>query len=414
MANPFLQGQIVSEQPRKVVLGAHLNTFMSVVSDLGYSPSTIQTQLKLLIGLLRWIEKNHVVACNIDEGITDRFLIESDRKGAVRRGDNKTLHRFLDHLRLEAAIPHLKPTFNDSPLTHLKGRYENFLLTERGLSTVTGSRYWPYIRRFIFERFGNKSMWFCELCPQDIDRFLLSHAREQTPKTAQLMVSAMRSFLRFLFRFGETKCDLSTAVPTVAAWRLSEVPKHIEPEKVESLLESCNRATSVGRRNYAILLLIARLGLRAGEIVALKLGDINWRAAELTVQGKGKISDRLPLPQSVGEALAVYLKNDRPKCSTRRIFVRARAPYRGLKGSSTVSTIVRRAVEKSGINTPSKGAHLLRHSLATNMLRNGASMTEIGELLRHRSPNSTEIYAKVDIEGLRSIVRIWPEKGGVI
>jgi integrase/recombinase XerD len=132
------------------------------------------------------------------------------------------------------------------------------------------------------------------------------------------------------------------------------------------------------------------------------------------VQGKGQICDRLPLPQSVGEALAVYLKNDRPKCSTRRVFVRARAPYRGLKGSSTVSTIVRRAVEKSGINTPSKGAHLLRHSLATNMLRNGASMTEIGELLRHRSPNSTEIYAKVDIEGLRSIVRIWPEKGGVI
>jgi len=414
MAHPFLKSQIVSEQPRKGVLGAHLNTFMSVVSDLGYSPTTIKTQLTLLKGFIRWAEENHIVASNIDEGITDRFLIESDRKGAVRRGDNKTLHRFLDHLRLEAAIPHLKPTFNDSPLTHLKGRYENFLLTERGLSTVTGSRYWPYIRRFIFERSGNKSMGFCELCPQDIDRFLLSHAREQTPKTAQLMVSAMRSFLRFLFRFGETKCDLSTAVPTVAAWRLSEVPKHIEPEKVESLLESCNRATSIGRRNYAILLLIARLGLRAGEIVALKLGDINWRTAELTVQGKGQICDRLPLPQSVGEALAVYLKNDRPKCSTRRVFVRARAPYRGLKGSSTVSTIVRRAVEKSGINTPSKGAHLLRHSLATNMLRNGASMTEIGELLRHRSPNSTEIYAKVDIEGLRSIVRIWPEKGGVI
>jgi site-specific recombinase XerD len=414
MAYPFTKGHIVSEQPRKSVLGAHLNTFMSVVSDLGYSPATIKTQLTLLKGFIRWAEENHIVASNIYEGITDRFLIESDRKGAVRRGDNRALHRFLDHLRLEAAIPHLKPTFDDSPLTHLKSRYEDYLLTERGLSTVTGSRYWPYIRRFIFERFGNKSMGFCELCPQDIDRFLLRHAREQTPKTAQLMVSAMRSFLRFLFRYGETKCDLSAAVPTVAAWRLSEVPKYIKPEEVESLLESCDQTTSVGRRNYAILLLIARLGLRAGEIVALKLGDINWRAAELTVRGKGQFCDRLPLPQSLGEALAVYLKNDRPKCSTRRVFVRARAPYRGLKGSSTVSTIVRRAVEKSGINTPSKGAHLLRHSLATNMLRKGASMTEIGELLRHRSPNSTEIYAKVDIEGLRSIVRIWPEKGGVI
>jgi len=414
MAYPFTKGHIVSGQPRKGVLGAHFNTFMLVVSDLGYSPATIKTQLALLKGFIRWAEENHVVVSNIDEGITDRFLIESARKGAVRRGDNKTLHSFLDHLRIEGAIPHPKPTFNDSPLTHLKGRYENFLLTERGLSTETGSRYWPYIRRFLFGRFGNKSMWFCELRPQDIDRFLLRHAREQTPKTAQLMVSAMRSFLRFLFRYGETKCDLSTAVPTVAAWRLSEVPKYIKPEEVESLLKSCDRTTSVGRRNYSILLLIARLGLRAGEIVALELGDINWRASELTIRGKGQFCDRLPLPQCVGEALAVYLKNDRPKCSTRRVFVRTRAPYRGLKNSSTVSTIVRRTLEKSGLNTPSKGAHLLRHSLATNMLRKGASMTEIGELLRHRSPNSTEIYAKVDIEGLRSIVRIWPEKGGAI
>jgi site-specific recombinase XerD len=414
MANPVLHGHIVSEQPKKGILDAHLNTFMSVVSDLGYSPATIKTQLTLLKGFIRWAEENHIVASNIDEGITDRFLIESDRKGAVRRGDNRTLHRFLDHLRLEGAIPHLRPIFNDSPLTHLKNRYGDYLQKERGLSEITGSRYWPYIRRFIFERFGNKSMWFCELCPQDIDRFLLSHASEHTPKTVQLMVSAMRSFLRFLFRYGETKCDLSTAVPTVAAWRLSEIPKYIKPEEVESLLESCDRTTSVGRRNHAILLLIARLGLRAGEIVALELGDINWRSAELTVRGKGQFYDRLPLPQSVGEALAVYLKNERPKCSTRRVFVRARAPYRGFKGPSTVSTIVRRTVAKSGLNTPSKGAHFLRHSLATNMLRKGASMTEIGELLRHRSPNSTEIYAKVDIEGLHSIVRIWPEKGGVI
>jgi len=414
MAYPFIKGHIVSEQPRKVVLGAHVNTFMSVVSDLGYSPSTIQTQFELLKSLMRWVEENHVVASNIDEGITDRFLIESGRKGAVRRGDNRTLHRFLDHLRIVGAIPHPKPKFNDPPLTHLKSRYEDYLLKERGLSTVTGSRYWPYIQRFLFERFGDNPMRLNELCPQDIDRFLLSHAHERTPKAAQLMVSAMRSFLRFLFRYGKTKRDLSTAVPTVAVWRLSEVPKYIKPEEVESILESCDRTTSVGRRNYAILLLIARLGLRAGEIVSLELGDINWRASELTIRGKGQFCDRLPLPQSVGEALAIYLKNDRPTCSTRRVFVRMRAPHRGFKDSSTVSTIVRRTVQKSGLNTPSKGAHLLRHSLATGMLRQGASMVEIGELLRHRSPNSTEIYAKVDIEGLRSIVRIWPEKGGAM
>jgi len=414
MANRFAKDYIVFDRYRKSVLGTHVNSFMSAGVDLGYSPSTMRTQQQLLKNFIRWVQENDIVISNIDESITDRFLLESGRKGAVRRGDNKTLHRFLDHLRQEGIIPHPKPSFNDSPLAHLKSQYDDYLLKERGLSMESGSRYWPYIQRFLCERYGNSSMRLYDLCPQDIDRFLLSHAHERTPKAAQLMVSAMRSFLRFLFRYGETKRDLSTAVPTVPAWRLSEVPKYIKPEQVEYLLESCDRTKSVGRRNYSILLLIAHLGLRAGEIVALELGDIDWRASELTIRGKGQFCDRLPLPQSVGEALAAYLKNDRPKCSTRRVFVRMRAPYRGFKDSTTVSTIVRRTVEKSGLNTPSKGAHLLRHSLATGMLRKGASMTEIGELLRHQSPNSTEIYAKVDIEGLRSIVRIWPEKGGVI
>jgi len=414
MAHPFIKDHLVSVKPKKDALHAHLITFLSLVSDLGYSPSTILTQLNLLKIFLKWIEENHVDAFNIDEGIAERFLIESGRKGAIRRGDNRTLHRFLDHLRRKGVIPYLKPKISKSPLTHLKSRYEDYLLKERGLSTTTGTRYWPHIQRFLHERFGNTPMRFCALCSQDIDRFLLRHARERTPKAAQLMVTAMRSFLRFLFRYGETKNDLSSAVPTVAAWRLSDVPKYIKLEEVETLLDSCDRTTTVGRRNYSMLLLIARLGLRAGEIVGLELDDINWRASELTVRGKGEFCDCLPLPQSVGEALAVYLKNDRPKCSTRKVFVRTRAPYRGFKDSSTVSTIVRRTVEKSGINAPSKGAHLLRHSLATGMLRNGASMAEIGELLRHRSPNTTEIYAKVDIQGLRSIVRIWPEKGGAM
>ena len=274
MAQSSIKSHIVSGQPKKIALDAHINTYISVVSDLGYSPSTLKTQFNLLKSLMRWIKENHVDTSSIDEDIINRFLIESGRKGAVRRGDTKTLHRFLDHLRREGVIPHLKPIFNDSPLTQLKNRYQNFLLKERGLSPVTWSRYWPYIQKFLLERFGNKPMQFGELCPQDIDRFVLRHAHKRTPKVAQLMVSAMRSFFRFLFRHGETKLDFSTAVPTVAAWRLSEIPKYIKAEEVESLLESCDRTTTVGRRNYAILLLIARLGLRAGEIVALELDDM--------------------------------------------------------------------------------------------------------------------------------------------
>ncbi len=313
MANRFAKDYIVSERCRESVLGTHVDTFMSVVADLGYSPWTMRIQQQLLKNLIKWVRENDIVISNIDESITDRFLLESGRKGAVRRGDNKTLHRFLDHLRREGAIAHPKPKFNNSPLAYLKSQYDDYLLKERGLSAVTGSRYWAYIHRFLCERYGNRPMRLYDLCPQDIDGFLFNHANERTPKAAQLMVSAMRLFLRFLFRYGKTKCDLSTAVPTVPSWRLTEIPKYIKPEEVKFLLESCDLTTSVGRRNYSILLLIAHLGLRAGEIVTLELGDINWRASELTIWGKGRFCDRLPLPQRVSsQAFAVVLSAETP------------------------------------------------------------------------------------------------------
>ena len=413
MLERFFKDGAAAERLRESVLGPQLDTFVAVVSALGYSPSTIQTQLWLLANLVRWIQENEVVISSIDENITDRFLTESGRKGALQRGDRHTLRRFLDHLRTEGILPSPAPTIDDSHLTSLKRRYEDYLQKERGLSARTASRYWPILQRFLLERFGDGPIRLWELEPQDIASFLLRHAHDRTPKVAQLMVTALRSFFRFLFRYEETKRDLSVVVPTVPSWRLAEVPKHLKPDELEAVLEACDRTTSVGRRDYAVLLVLARLGLRGGEVVALELDDIDWRSGELMVRGKGLFHDRLPLPQDVGEALASYLLNDRPTCSTRRLFLRMRAPCRGFKDSTAVSTIVRRAVERSGVNPPSKGAHLLRHSLATGMLRKGASMTEIGELLRHRSSSSTEIYAKVDIEGLRSIARPWPERGGV-
>ncbi len=414
MIECYFKNQEIVNRLRESVLGRQLDTFASVVSGSGYSHATIRTQIHLLAGLIRWIQKNEIVIADIDDRITNLFLKESARKGALRRGDKNTLRCFLDHLRVEGLIDYSAPTFNDSPLASLKNRYENYLRKERGLSTVTASRYWPYLQRFLIEQFGDGPIRLRELSQQAIENFFLRHAHDRTPKVAQLMVAAMRSFFRFLFRYGETERDLSAAVPTVPTWRLTEVPKYLKPDQLQSLLEISDRTTPVGRRDYSIILLIARLGLRAGEVVALELDDINWRTAELTIRGKGLYRDCLPLPQEVGNALAIYLQNDRPTCPTRRVFIRMKAPCRGFKDSTTVSTIVSRAVQRCGLNTPNKGAHLLRYTLATEMLRQGASMTEIGELLRHRSPNSTEIYAKVDIEGLRSIARPWPERGGVI
>ena len=190
------------------------------------------------------------------------------------------------------------------------------------------------------------------------------------------------------------------------------MPKYLTPDEVSRVLSSCDRQTATGRRDYAILLLLARLGLRAGEIVALQLDDIDWRAGEILVRGKGLLHDRMPLPVDVGEALASYLCTDRPRCQTRRVFVCMKAPRSGFAGPSTLTTIVRRALHRAGLQPAFKGAHLLRHTLATTMLRSGASMGEIGEVLRHRTPSTTEIYAKLDFEGLRSLAHPWPAVGG--
>jgi site-specific recombinase XerD len=347
---------------------------------------------------------------DLEEKVVNQFLLKRRRRGRSRSCDRQAVHHFLEHLREKGVIPLPAPTIDESPLTTLRKRYEDYLTKERGLSPTTAAKYWGIARHFIVERFRKGAISLGRLTLDDISGFLLRHARSGTPGSARLMVTALRSFFRFLFRHGDTKSDLAAAVPTVAAWRLAEVPRYLEPEEVEQVLHACDRSISVGRRDYALLLLLARLGLRAGEVLALELDDIDWRTGVLSVRGKGRYHDRLPLPPDVGEALAAYLRQDRPRCATRRVFIRSKAPHRGFAHPSSISTIVCRALKRAGLQPDLKGAHILRHSLATGMLRRGASMAEIGEILRHRLPNTTEIYAKVDTNGLRSLALPWPMK----
>ena len=222
------------------------------------------------------------------------------------------------------------------------------------------------------------------------------------------MTTALRGFFRFLRFRGEINSDLAAAVPTVADWRLSGLPKYLEPEKVERLLQNCDQSTAIGQRDYAILLILARLGLRAGEIVAMTLDDIDWEAGVITIRGKGSRRDQLPIPQDVGEAFVAYLRYGRPQCATRRVFIRARAPRIGFSGSAAIDDIVRRALARAELNPIHKGAHLLRHSLATKMLHRGVRLAEISEILRHSSPTTTEIYAKVDLAALNKLAQPWP------
>jgi site-specific recombinase XerD len=317
----------------------------------------------------------------------------------------------LRHLRGLGIVASPPEAIDDTPLNRLERDYRQFLASERGLTPATLANYLPTVRCFLTEHFSNGALRLDELSPQDLNRFILSHAQKISRGRAKLMVTALRSFLRFLCQRGEITADLASAVPTVANWRLSELPKSLAPEQVERLLASCDQSTTPGQRDYTILLLLARLGLRAGEVVAMTLDDVDWEAGVLSVRGKGNRRDRLPLPQDVGKALVHYLRHGRPRCSTRRVFVRMRAPRCGFAGSAAICDVVRRALARAGLDPAFKGAHLLRHSLATRMLRSGASLQEIGEVLRHCHPDTTQIYAKVDLNALRALAPPWP--GGV-
>jgi site-specific recombinase XerD len=405
---------IANRDPRECgVVDAYIDTFAAHLAVCGYAPGTIQSQRKLLGLFNDWLIRRRCVIHQLNDELVAAFLERCTRRGRIHRGDAHTLRQFLIHLRTRGALARPTPVVDDSPLGQLQREYERYLTAERGLASVTVSGYVDVFRRFLTERFGNSALDLSTLTASTITPFVLRHAGTMSPRYAQGMVTALRSMCRFLQQRGAIDRDLAAAMPSVTDWRLVTIPKYLTPEEVERVLQTCNRQTRVGRRDYAILLLLARLGLRAGEIIALELDDIRWRAGEILVRSSKRLpQDRLPLLADVGDALATYLHGDRPAHSTRRVFLCTRAPRRGFANPSTVSTIVRRALARAGLSPALKGAHLFRHSLATRMLRHGASLPEIGVVLRHRTVQTTEIYAKVDLAGLRALAQPWPEVGG--
>lgn len=404
--------RLAAERLRGNPLVPHLSAFAASLREDGYAAVTMQSKVGLLADFSQWLARKSISVTELDERRADAFISGRQRKGRVRRGERETLRQFLAHLRKRGVVPSLAPTCDTSPLDAILNRYEKHLRSERALVTATVVNYVPFARRFLVERFQQRPVLIRKLKAADISAFVLRHAPTMGCRRAQLMTTAFRSFFRFLFQTGELQADLAGSVPTVADWRLSTIPKHLRPEEVHRVLGGCDRKTSAGRRDYAVLLLLARLGLRAGEVVSLQLDDIDWRAGEILIRGKGLLHDRMPLPVDVGEALTSYLRMDRPRCQTRRVFVCMKAPRCGFAGPSTVSTIVRRALDRAGLHPAFQGAHLLRHSLARTMLRSGATMGEIGEVLRHRVPSTTEIYAKLDFDALRPLAHRWPAMGG--
>ena len=285
--------------------------------------------------------------------------------------------------------------------------YRRYLVDQRGLSESCLPNYTSFVEQFLAERFDENEPCFVGLCASDVTTFVREQAGKLSPGRKKLLVTALRSFLRYLLHQGLTTVDLSVCVPAVACWSLSEIPKSLPAGTVQRILRQQDRTTAVGCRNFAILTLLARLGLRAGEVVALNLEDLDWENGVIRVRRKGRRWTQLPLPPDVGEAVATYLRS-RPRCSSRRVFLSHRAPIRGFAHTITVSSIVRRTLIRAGVESARTGAHLFRHTLAADLLRNGASLDEIGDVLGHRSPNTTALYAKVDLAALSTIALPWP------
>lgn len=393
-------------------LGDHFDPFVATLAEAGYSPTTVRIRLRLLAHFGVWLRRTRRTAADVDRSAVEAFLKAYHRRLQPKKGDRATLRDFIDHLQhqgVTTVCPAARPA--ESPLGKVVQRYESHLRNERGLTAATIERYSWFVRRFTLQRFHNQPLTLSALNATDVSSFIIKHTHSISPKRAQLMVTALRSFFHFLVREGETSIDLAACVPTVPCRPQSTVPRYISEREVQQLLTSCDCSTPASRRDYAILLLLARLGLRAGEVAGLQLEDIDWRSGEIRVLGKGRVRDRLPLVREVGKALVSYL-HDRPGTSSRCVFLRLKAPCRGLGTSAPVSQVVRRALFRAGLRPPFTGAHLLRHSLATNLLRQGAPMAEIAELLRHRSFATTEIYAKVDSRSLRALAQPWPQEGG--
>jgi len=388
-------------------LGSYIDEYAARIDAEGYCRSTKGLALRITADFSRWLYGRYLTAGEMSETQVDRFISHRRRWNNVRASQRAALMKMLSLLRDKGVVQADDALPARTEREQIEKDFCRYSLQYRGLAASTVRYYVPFVRRFLAESFGAESIQWESLNATHVTTYVRRHAREHGHSLAQMMVKALRTFLRYLHHQGLIKVDLAICVPKVAQWSFVGLPSFLRADEVQLVLSHCDRQTAGGRRDYAILLLLAHLGLRAGEVAALTLDEIDWEQGSLGVRNKGGQRTRVPLPADVGQAMVEYLTTARPSCKDRHVFIRSIAPYRGY-ASPSISAFATQALARAQIGPPRTGAHIFRHALATEMLRQGATLSEIGQLLRHKHPDTTRIYAKVDLPALRELAMPWP------
>ena len=382
--------------------------FAEELERSGYTRCSAEQHVCFIAHLDRWLTAQRLDVGDLNAAVVDRYLAERRAAGYVNYRSGKAMRPLLTYLDKFGVLP--REEVRLGPVPALLERYRSYLISERGLTSGTAHCYLDAIRPFVTSRLRGEELDLAGLTAADVTAFVVAACPGRPQGTAKLIVTTLRSLLTFLHIAGLVAEPLAGAVPSVAGWRLTGLPRALDPDQLRRLLASCDRRRGLGRRDYAIMLLLSRLGLRAGEVAALGLDDLDWRVGEIVIRGKANRSERLPLPPDVGVAITGYLRRGRPATAQGRgVFVRAKAPHRALT-SCGVSMVVHDAAQRAGLGV--MHAHRLRHTAATAMLRAGTPLTEVGLVLRQRRALTTALYAKVDRDALRVLAQPWPQTTG--
>lgn len=398
----------------KTCVEPYLDSFAQSFAAANYTAGTIRTYRHLARKLGRLMDAAGIAPSALNLGLADQLARTAARGADGKIRFHNLARRFAEHL-IDIGVAQPVPlTEAQIARAALLADYDAYLVKQRGLSPRTIYHVLRFADRFLDHRFGSTMIDLSRLRAADATGFVQHLLVGKHPYRDKTAATHLRTFFQYLFWRGATTTNLALSIPKAAKHWDARLPRHLSPDGVEAVLASVRDNPRHGARDYAMLLLMARLGLRAAELIAIQLDDVDWRAGELLVRGKGQLHDRLPITTEVGEALSRYLREERGETSCRTVFVTHRAPHRAFKDGQIVNAILKDALAATGQKpvTPYVGSHLLRHSLATQLVNAGASLAEVGDVLRHRSRSSTMVYARLDIDGLRSIAQPWPVAGG--